>query len=126
MKQFLLRWLIYFASIFIVAHFFGLIEVEKPSTLILAALVLGVLNAWLKPILILITLPISFVTLGLFILVINTFLLKVTDILIPGFVVEGLLKAFMASFCISIISSFLNSLISDKRRVRVSIFRKKR
>ena len=126
MKQFLLRWLIYFVTIFIVANFFGLIEVEKPSTLIFAALVLGVLNAWLKPILILITLPISFLTLGLFVLVINTFLLKLTDLLIPGFVVEGLLKAFIASICISIISSFLNSLISDKRKVRVGIFRRKR
>jgi len=126
MKRFLLRWLIYFVTIFIVANFFGLIEVEKPSTLVLAALVLGILNAWLRPILILITLPLNFLTLGLFVLVINTFLLKLTDVLVPGFVVDGLLRAFIASICISIISWFLNSLISEKRRFWFGVYRKKR
>jgi putative membrane protein len=116
MKGFFLRWVIYFVTIFVVAHFFGLIEVASPSTLLWSALILGILNAWLKPILVLITLPISFFTLGLFVLVINTFLLKLTDLLIPGFAVDGFLKAFIASICISIISSFLNGLISDSRR----------
>ncbi len=116
MKGFLLRWLIYFVTIFIVAHFFGLIEVERPSTLVVSALVLGILNAWLRPFLVLITLPISFLTLGLFLLVINTFLLKLTDLLIPGFEIDGILRAFIASICISVISSILNSLIAESRR----------
>lgn len=124
MKAFLLRWLIYFVTIFIVANFFGLIEVESPSTLIIAALVLGVLNAWIRPILILITLPLNVLSLGLFVLVINTFLLKLTAYLIPGLDVEGILNAFLASICISIISSFLNWLISDRRRVKVKVVRR--
>jgi putative membrane protein len=107
-------------TIFVVTNFFGLIDVDKPSTLVLSALLLGVLNAWIRPILILITLPISLFTFGLFILVINTFLLKLTDLLVPGFEVEGLLRAFIASILISIISLLLNSLITDRRRFRRS------
>lgn len=123
-KKFLLRWLIYFASIFIVTESFGLIEVDRASTLIISALVLGILNAWLKPILVLITLPINLITLGLFVLIINTFLLKLTDILVPGFEVGGFLTALIASVCISIISSILNFLIADKRRFRFSVSRR--
>jgi len=113
-------------TIFIVANFFGLMEVESASTLIIAALVLGVLNAWIKPILIFITLPLNVLSLGLFVLVINTFLLKLTAYLIPGFEVEGILNAFLASICISIISMLLNWLISDRRRVRVKVARRRR
>jgi putative membrane protein len=122
-KRFFLRWLIYFASIFIVAQFFGLIEVDKPSTLVLSALVLGILNAWVRPILILITLPINFVTLGLFVVVINTFLLKMTDYLLPGFDSGRFWNALLASVCISLISTVLNLLIADKPNVRVRVFR---
>ena len=118
MREFVLRWLIYFVTIFVVAQFFGLIRVDRPFTLLLSALVLGILNAWLKPFLVLITLPLSLVTLGLFVLVINTFLLQLTDLLIPGFEIDGFLRALAASICISIISSILNSLIADSRRRR--------
>lgn len=123
-RRFFLRWLIYFASIFIVAQFSGLIRVEEPITLIVASLVLGILNAWLKPILVFVTLPINVLTLGLFVLVINTFLLKLTAILVEGFEVEGFLTALIASICISIISSILNFLIGEKRKFRFFIFRR--
>ncbi|MBU1319179.1 MAG: phage holin family protein [candidate division Zixibacteria bacterium] len=124
MKRFLIRWLIYFASIFIVAEFFGLIEVDNATTLIVSALVLGVLNAWLKPILVFVTLPINVLTLGLFVLVINTLLLKLTDILVQGFEVGGFVIALIASVCISIISSILNFLIADRSRFRFRVFRR--
>jgi len=123
MKPFFLRWLVYFATIFIVANFFGLIEVESPGILILSALVLGVLNAWLKPLLVLITLPINVLSLGLFTLIINVFLLKLTDVLIPGFEVDGFWRALLASICISIISSLLNWLASDRKKFHFKISR---
>ncbi len=124
MRTFLLRWLIFSITIFVVAELFGLIEVESGSTLILAALILGVLNAWLKPLLIIITLPISFLTLGLFVIVINSFLLKLTDLLIRGFEVGGFFNAVLASICISIVSIILERIIDPNRTTRMTIFRR--
>lgn len=122
--KFLLRWLIYSITIFVVAELIGLIEVNSGTTLILAALILGILNAWLKPLLILITLPISFLTLGIFVIVINSFLLKLTDLLIRGFEVGGFFNAVLASICISIVSIILERIIDPNRSRRVTIFRR--
>ncbi len=124
MMKFLLRWLIYSITIFVVAELIGLIEVNSGTTLILAALILGILNAWLKPLLILITLPISFLTLGIFVIVINSFLLKLTDLLIRGFEVGGFFNAVLASICISIVSIILERIIDPNRSRRVTIFRR--
>jgi putative membrane protein len=124
MRKFLLRWLIFSITIFVVAELFGLIEVESGSTLILAALILGVLNAWLKPLLIIITLPISFLTLGIFVIVINSFLLKLTDWLVSGFEVGGFFNAVLASICISIVSIILERIIDPNRTTRMTIFRR--
>ena len=122
--KFLLRWLIYSITIFVVAELIGLIEVNSGTTLILAALILGILNAWLKPLLILITLPISFLTLGIFVIVINSFLLKLTDLLIRGCEVGGFFNAVLASICISIVSIILERIIDPNRSRRVTIFRR--
>jgi len=123
MKKFLLRWLIYFVTIFIVANFFNLMKVEEPSTLVFAALVLGILNAWIRPILIFITLPLNLITLGLFVLVINVFLLWLTATIVPGMAVYGFWYTLIASILISIISSFLNWLITEDRRFRMKAHR---
>jgi len=123
MKRFFLRWLIYFVTIFIVANFFDLMKVEEPSTLVFAALVLGILNAWIRPILIFITLPLNVVTLGLFVLVINVFLLWLTSAIVPGMAVYGFWYTLIASILISIISSLLNWLITEDRRFRMNVRR---
>jgi putative membrane protein len=85
MKAFLIKWLVTVVSIFIVANLFNLIYVENLVVLVLAALVLGILNAFVRPMLLLLTLPINILSLGFFTLVINAFLLYVVAGLVPSF-----------------------------------------
>jgi putative membrane protein len=123
MRRFALRWIISFVSIFVAAELFGLISVNTGSTLVVAVLVLSVLNAILKPVLILITLPINFMTLGLFTVVINTVLLKLTDSIVPGFEVGGFLNALLASVVISILSVLFGQIVDRDRRARIVVHR---
>lgn len=120
MKAFLLKWLVTAVSIFIVANIFGIIHVENFKALILAALVLGILNAILRPILIILTLPINIFTLGLFTLAINGFLLYVVAGLISGFEIASFWRAFWAALLISIVNALINFLIHKEPQVRIT------
>jgi len=85
---------------------------------LLAALVLGIINAVVRPILIFLTLPITLVTLGLFIFVLNAFCLWLTSRLVPGFEVHGFGAAFLGALVISAVSWVLTAFLSDAGRVR--------
>ncbi len=78
------------------------------ATALLASIVLGVLNTFLKPVLVLLTLPISIITLGLFTLVINTCMVLLAALLIPSFRIDSFLSALLFSIVLSLVSSFLN------------------
>ncbi len=83
--------------------------------LLLAALILGVLNAIIRPILILLTLPLNILTLGLFTFVINAIMLKVTDWIVPSFQIDGFGPALLGAVVLAIISGLLNWLVKDAR-----------
>jgi putative membrane protein len=85
-------------------HFTGLLPA------LLAVAILGLLNAVIRPILSLLSLPINFLSFGLFSLVINAFLLYLTAGLVPGFRVGGFWNALVVAFLYSLVSSFLNAL----------------
>lgn len=101
---------IFFTTIFvlILAHIMPGIKVDGWATALIVALVLGLLNIFIKPILILFTLPATIFTLGLFLLVINAIIILLCDELVPGFEVEGfwwaLLFSLVLSFCQSLVS----------------------
>jgi putative membrane protein len=78
---------------------------------IIAALILGVLNILVKPVLVLLTLPITIVTLGLFIFIINAFLFWFVASFIDGFTVDGFIPALLGSLIVSIISAVGNKLV---------------
>ncbi|MFH1144130.1 MAG: phage holin family protein [Candidatus Eisenbacteria bacterium] len=80
-----------------------------------AALVLGALNAVVRPVLIFLTLPLTIVTLGLFILILNGLLLWLTAAVVPAFQVSGFGWAVLATIVLSIISALLNAFVRDKR-----------
>ena len=80
----------------------------------LAAAVLGILNAFFRPIALLLTLPINILSLGLFTFIINALMLKMASGIIPGFDVYGFWTAISGSLLISVISWLLNSFISEK------------
>ena len=117
MKGLLLRWLILSVAIMVAAHLFAGIHVSGFGTALFAALVLGILNAFFRPILFVLTLPINVLTLGLFTFVINALLLMMTSGLIGGLVVDGFGSALFGSLIISLVSLLLSSFISDRGRV---------
>jgi putative membrane protein len=82
-----------------------------------AAAILGVLNAFFRPILILLTLPINILTLGLFTFVINAILMMMVSGVVGGFEVHGFWSALLGSLVISVISWLLNSFINEQGRV---------
>jgi putative membrane protein len=86
------------------------VAVDSIWTALIVAVVLGVLNAFIKPILSILTLPITILTLGLFSLVINALIIMLVDWLVPGFTVDGFIPALIFSIGLSLISSLLHSL----------------
>lgn len=86
------------------------------KTIVIVALVLALLNAIVKPILIILTIPVTIVTLGLFLLVINALMVVWTSKLVSGFQVDGWVTAFLFSLIVSVVSSILHSIARDRRR----------
>lgn len=117
MSGLLIRWLILSAAIMVSAYLFPGIEISGFGTALFAAVVLGILNAFFRPILIILTLPINILTLGLFTFVINAFLLMMTSGVIGGLHVNGFGSALLGSLIISLVSWGLSLFINDRGRV---------
>jgi putative membrane protein len=111
--KFILRMLLSAAAVLLIGNFLGGVHVESYTVAILVALVLGFLFAFLKPILVVLTLPITVVTLGLFLLVINTFLILLADKVVSGFSVDGFWIAMLFGVLLSIAQSLLYSLMDE-------------
>ncbi len=116
MKRFLEGWLINTLAVLVAALLVRGIHYEKPLDLVLASLLLGVLNAVLRPVLLLLALPLVVFTLGLFTLIINALLLFwVGNLLRPHFSVESFWDAFWGALIISVVSLVLNLLTGRGR-----------
>lgn len=111
MGYFLVRWLISALSLFIVAHIVKGIEVPSVPTVLVVALVLGIINAFLRPVVLLITLPLNLLTLGLLTFFINGALFYLVSKIVKGFVITGFWPAFWGYILFGIIS-FLLSLMA--------------
>ncbi len=116
---FLLKVLVNAFAIYFVAQIVPGIEVASLWTAVGAGLVLGLLNAIVRPILILLTLPVTLVSLGLFLFVLNAFCLWLTALLVTGFEVHGFWTAVFGALLVSLVSWILNAFVSDKGRVVV-------
>ncbi|MEM1158854.1 MAG: phage holin family protein [Verrucomicrobiota bacterium] len=116
----LVRWLLTMLSVWVAAYFLDGITYDGWQALAIAALVLGILNAIIKPVLTLLSLPLLLLTLGLFLLVINAVILKLTALLVPGFAVSGFWTAVGGAVIISIVNLFTgNSNVKKKANVSV-------
>ncbi len=104
----ILRWIAFALVIMFTAWVIPGITVENFWAALIVALVLGVINAFIKPVLQLITLPINVLTLGIFGLVLNALMLMFAGWLSPGFEVDGFLSAFIGSIIISLLSLGIN------------------
>lgn len=107
MKGILISWVLSTGVILLTAYVLPGIAVESLASAFIAAAVLGILNALVKPILFVLTLPITLLTLGLFLLVLNGIMIWITSALVPGFKVQSFGWAVIASVIISIISFIL-------------------
>jgi putative membrane protein len=108
------RWLIITGAILIASMVVPGIKVDSLLTTILAAAVLGLINVFIKPVLIILTLPLSILTLGLFTLFLNALLLELVAYFVKGFEVQSFLAAFLGSLIISIVTWFANYFINIK------------
>lgn len=93
------------------------VEVASYGIAVLVALVLSILNALVKPLLVILTLPVTLVTLGLFLLVINAIIILIADWLIDGFFVDGIWSALIFALLLSLMQSIMFSLLKDERPV---------
>jgi len=114
-KTFLQRWLVTTLSVLVAVAVVPGIDYESAPDVLLASLLLGGLNAFVRPLMLWITLPLVLMTLGLFVLVINALVLYLVGQLLPGFHVDGFWSAFFGGLVISIVSVAVNALVGLRR-----------
>lgn len=112
-KGFLSKMLLNGVAIYLTASFVRGVEIRDFLTAIVAALILGIVNALIRPILLLFSLPINLMTLGLFTFVINGIMLLIVASITKGFFISGLAAAIIASIIITVVSSILSFLFLE-------------
>jgi putative membrane protein len=117
MNGIFIRWLTLTVAIVLTSYLLDSIQVSGFFSALLAAAMLGILNAFLRPIALLLTLPINILSLGLFTFIINALMLKMASGVITGFEVFGFWAAVFGSLLISLISWLLNTFINDRGSV---------
>lgn len=111
LTYFLLHWVITSLSLWVASYVFSGIKFADVSALIISALLLGFANAIVRPLLILLTLPLTLLTFGLFLLVINALMMLLVSAVVSGFTISGFWTAFFASIFIAVLSFLLGSYV---------------
>lgn len=109
--KFLLKLLVSTIAVFVTAYILPGVTVDTYVTALIVAVVLGALNIFIRPVLVILTLPLTILTLGFFYLVINAFLIYAAAYLISGFSIEPLWMTLVFGIVVSLINCFLGSLI---------------
>ena len=109
MTAFVVRWLVTTIAVLVAAHLIPGISYDGWGALLGASLLLGIINAFVRPILLLLSLPFIIITMGLFIFVINALLLLLVSHIVPAFQVAGFWSAFFGAIIISLVSWILSS-----------------
>ena len=118
MRGLIIRWVTTALALWLTSFIVKGIAIEGIGSLFFAAVVLGIFNAILRPLVLVITFPINLVTLGLFTLVINGAMLKLTSEVVRGFSVTGFWSAVIGALLLSAISFALNLFVNDAGRVQ--------
>ncbi len=111
---FLLKLLVSSLAVFFGAYILNGVYLDGFPTAILVALLMGFLNAFLRPILIILTIPITLITFGLFLLVINAIIILLADYALTGFIVDSFFTAVLFSIIVSLITWILEALANPK------------
>jgi putative membrane protein len=123
---FFVRWLIVALGLWIAEQMLSGIEIADVPTLLLAAALLGFVNAFVRPLIVILTFPITLVTLGLFLFVINALMLELVAALLPNVHVAGFWDALLGSIIISATGWFASSLIGPSGRIEVLVVEQRR
>lgn len=121
--QFVLRAMIAALGLWLATEWVGGISIDRASTLLLAGLLLGIVNAFVRPLIVLLTLPFTVLTLGLFLLVVNAAMLGLVAALLEGMSITGFGAAFWAALVVSIVSAIGSLVFGPRGRIRISIDR---
>lgn len=119
MAGLLIRWFLTALGIMLVGHLIEGIEVDGLWPAVIAALLLGITNAVVRPIVIFLTLPITILTLGFFLLVINALMLSLVSSVVEGFRITGFWPAFFGAILMTLFGWVATALISDRGRVEL-------
>jgi putative membrane protein len=114
LTRFLLHWLITSLCLWAASHVFTGIRFANPGALVVSALLLGFANAVVRPLLIILTLPLTLLTLGFFLLVINALVLLLVSWLVNGFFIASFGTAFFASIFIAVLSFVVGGLLAPR------------
>ena len=110
-RSWVARWLVNSIGLLVTAAVIPGIEVKSVFTALLAAAVMGVVNAFVRPVFLILTLPLNLLTLGLFTFVLNGLMLLLAAVFVPGFTVSGLLAAIFGALLLSIVSSIMTRVV---------------
>ncbi len=124
MVGFLLRAAISALGLWVASEIFSGLRFESPSKLIVAALLLGIVNAVVRPLAFVLTLPLTVLTLGLFLLVLNAGMVALVAWIVPGFEISGFWTAVGAALIVSLVSWAATSAIGGNGRVEIFTVRK--
>ena len=114
--SFVLNWLVNAAALWVAARIVPGVFVEDMDSLFIAALIIGLVNAIIRPVLAFVTFPITVLTLGVFYFVLNGAMLYLAASLAPGFALEGMLTAIVAAIVMSIAATILHLFVKPKRK----------
>ena len=120
--RFLLKLLLNGVAIFVADWLIDGLHLESTTAALVAGVILGFVNALIRPVLFLLTLPFTLITLGLFIFVLNAICLGIAAALVPGFEIDSWWAAFLGALVVTLVSWVLNALLpgdEGKRRVKV-------
>lgn len=105
-----LRLLILIVAVFVASYIIPGVTIDSTPTLVVVSVVLGIVNAFIKPILVILTFPLTIITLGIFLLILNGLMVLLVGSIVPGFHVSGIFTAILFSIVVSLVSSLLSNL----------------
>ncbi|MCC2682401.1 MAG: Membrane protein of unknown function [Nitrosospira multiformis] len=108
---FLAHWGVTSLSLWVASLMFHGISFSSKKSLLISALLLGLVNAVVKPVIIILTIPLTLITFGFFLLVINALMMMLVSALVPGFRVSGFWTAFFASIVVTVVSLFIGTMV---------------
>jgi putative membrane protein len=116
----ILKILVSSLAVFFSAYILPGVFLDGFPTAILVAVVLGLLNSFVKPLLVLLTIPVTIFSFGLFLLVINAFMILIVDNLLEGFSVNGFWSALFFSIIVTLVTAFLEALAGNKQKPKLN------